>query len=91
MVKRLSSTDQNDNSLINVPDGVLQHHAVNKGQLDTSLSGKADQTELLEKTYHYGSSRLKSFRAALGDRSNNPVNILFIGDSKTEGEWCWQP
>lgn len=91
MVKRLSSTDQNDNSLINVPDGVLQHHAVNKGQLDTSLSGKADQTELLEKTYHYGSSRLKSFRAALGDRSNNPVNILFIGDSKTEGNGAGSP
>lgn len=39
MVKRLSSTDQNNNTLINVPDGVLQHHAVNKGQLDTKITG----------------------------------------------------
>jgi len=33
----------------------------------------------------YGSSNLKSFRAAMALKSTYPVDIVFIGDSKTEG------
>lgn len=39
MVKRLSSTDQNDNPLVNVPDGVNPQDAVNKRQIDNKVDG----------------------------------------------------
>ena len=45
-MKRLSNTDQNENALTNVPDGVDAGDAVNKGQLDT----KADDSEVVKLT-----------------------------------------
>lgn len=71
-MKHLADNNFNSNKLENVPTPINDNDAANKAYVDSREA-------------IYGSSRLKSFRTALGSRGSSPVDILFIGDSKTEG------